>query len=187
MADGTVKPVFFSGVDLGQTTDPSAVVILERTLADDPEREGKKVAVYEVRHLHRWRLGTGYPAIVSDVVDLFANPPLAGSTLAVDQTGVGRPVVDMLRQARPDAYLRPITITAGHTATSNDRGECLIPKVDLVAVAVWAGERNLIPSGWLVPTTGRGGAFDPMRGLIPDPGTGRSGFMGVPNPGRRPW
>src|SRR5947209_16367289 len=149
MADGTVKPVFFSGVDLGQTTDPSAVVILERTLADDPEREGKKVAVYEVRHLHRWRLGTGYPAIVSDVVDLFANPPLAGSTLAVDQTGVGRPVVDMLRQARPDAYLRPITITAGHTATSNDRGECLIPKVDLVAglQALLGRRRLIIPAG----------------------------------------
>src|SRR5262249_42516832 len=57
---------------------------------------------------------------------------LARSTLAVDQTGVGKPVVDMLRRARVRACLRPVTVSAGHQATC-DEGRWLVPKVELVS------------------------------------------------------
>src|SRR5262249_39124719 len=62
----------------------------------------------------------------------FAGPPLAGSALAVDRTGVGRPVVEMLRQARIGASIRPITITAGHRAAPSAGGSN-VPKRELVS------------------------------------------------------
>jgi putative ABC transport system permease protein len=46
--------------------------------------------------------------------------PLAGSTLAVDQTGVGRPVVDILLRAKVNARIQPITITGGHKANPGE-------------------------------------------------------------------
>src|SRR5262249_5225557 len=62
----------------------------------------------------------------------FAQPPPANSTLAADQTGVGKPVVDMLRRAKVRACLRPVTVSAGHKATY-DEGRWLVPKVELVS------------------------------------------------------
>jgi hypothetical protein len=58
---------------------------------------------------------------------------LAGSILAVDQTGVGRPVIDLLRGARIQAQVVPVTITAGHQATIADGGGWLVPKKELVS------------------------------------------------------
>src|SRR5262249_17008400 len=84
-------------------------------------------------HLERFELGTPYPAIADRIVELFAEPPLAGATLVVDQTGVGRAVVDMIRQARPKATLRPITITAGHDVVADGAG-WHVPKKELVSV-----------------------------------------------------
>ena len=66
------------------------------------------------------------------VSSLFAAPPLAGGVLAVDHTGVGRPVVDMLRKSGVKGTLRPVTITAGHAASQDGRGGWLVPKKDLV-------------------------------------------------------
>jgi hypothetical protein len=104
---------YFSGLDLGQQQDYTALAVAERTTHPDPDRPGKTVWHFAVRHLHRWPLGTAYPAIVADVRALFAAPPLSGSALAVDQTGVGRPVVDLFRSAGIAASLRPVTITGG--------------------------------------------------------------------------
>jgi hypothetical protein len=68
------------------------------------------------------------------LVTVFEAPPLAGSDLAVDQTGVGRPVVDMLQRSTIDASIRAITITGGHKATPNEAGGWLVPKKELVSV-----------------------------------------------------
>ncbi len=43
-------------------------------------------------------------------------------------------MVDLLRRARVGAWLRPITITAGHKATPDDGGGWCVPKKDLVGV-----------------------------------------------------
>lgn len=125
---GQTGPVWFSGLDLGQMSDFSAIVCVERSDIPDPEHEGRTVYAYAVRHLHRWPLGTSYPAIVADVVALFNKPPLAGSVLAIDQTGVGRPVVEMVRAAKPAATLRPFSITSGEAPGRADT----VPKKDLV-------------------------------------------------------
>lgn len=123
------RTAYFTGLDLGQAADYSAIVVVEQTSHPDgtPHR-------YGVRHLHRWQLGTGYPAIVADLGELFATGPLRNSTLIVDATGVGRPVVDMIISARLPAVVRAYAITAG--MTPNEQVEpgktCTVPKRDLV-------------------------------------------------------
>jgi hypothetical protein len=62
-----------------------------------------------------------FPAVCTRLAQRFAAPPLARSSLAVDQTAVGKPVLDLLRQAQLSAQLKPITVTAGRAAAPNER------------------------------------------------------------------
>ncbi len=121
-------PRYTVGLDLGQTKDYTALVILER------HGEAEQ-AVFHARHLERFPLGTSYPAIVASVAGMLKQPPLSSGTprLAVDETGVGAPVVDLFRQARLNAMLHPIHITGGATV-NYDRGVEYVPKRDLVSV-----------------------------------------------------
>jgi hypothetical protein len=82
----THKVWFFSGLDLGCAQDCTALAVLERTLAADPEQGDREAARYAVRHLERCPLGTPYPAIAGRLAALFAEAPLAKSTRAVDET-----------------------------------------------------------------------------------------------------
>jgi hypothetical protein len=123
---------YFTGLDLGQAKDYTAVAVLERTAVPDPKREGRTLRHYAIRHLERLPLGTPYPDVCTRLARLFAQPPLAGSSLAVDYTEVGRPVLDMLRRAQIPARLRPVTITAGNKA-SLDAGGWSVPKKELVS------------------------------------------------------
>jgi hypothetical protein len=147
---------YLAGLDLGQASDFTALAILERTRPTErtdpsaetfrvPQRRSgldtlavreatpKREQIYAVRHLERFSLGTPYPAICERMVKLFAQPPLSGATLAVDQTGVGRAVLDMIRRARPLATIRPITITAGHAVVPDGPG-WHVAKKELVGV-----------------------------------------------------
>jgi hypothetical protein len=71
---------------------------------------------------------------VPDVSELVMEPPLKGHCqLVVDKTGVGRPLVEMLRQERIACRIIPVVITAGHQATvSEDNWEWHVPKKELV-------------------------------------------------------
>jgi hypothetical protein len=129
------------GLDLGQASHYTAAVILERHWLRHPDfklpvergmTNPPDVAHYSVGHIQRWPLRTPYPAIVADVVDLVKRPPLSRPEVVVDQTGVGAAVVDMLRQAKPAATLKPVLITSGH-ATSNIDGCWHVPKKELVS------------------------------------------------------
>ena len=113
------KPAYFTGLDLGQQQDPSALVVVERNTVPNPDKPGATQYTFDVRHLHRWPLRTPYPDIVADVKGLFSAAPLAGTPLVIDETGVGRPVVDMFRAASIRATLRPYSITCGSAVTCN--------------------------------------------------------------------
>ena len=65
--------------------------------------------------LERIPLGTPYPEVTARVAEVTHARALAAGTrhLAVDATGVGRPVVDLLRRARPAATLMPVVVTPG--------------------------------------------------------------------------
>lgn len=112
-------------LDLGQVADFSAVVIVE-------EQPGPGEPVLHIRHLHRFPLATSYPTIAGYVAGLLQREPLIGSTdLVADATGVGRPVVDLLRRYG----VNPIAVTiTGGDAVVQDGDGYRVPKRDLVAV-----------------------------------------------------
>jgi hypothetical protein len=94
-------------------------------------------------------LQTGYVQIARDVVSLVSKAPfffptdpgnrpapgpyvISRATLVVDQTGVGKPIVDLLRAAKPPTELVPITITAGANVSWSE-GSLHVAKLRLVA------------------------------------------------------
>lgn len=92
---------FFYGIDLGQSQDFSAAVVLEAF------SEGNS-RTYDARHIEQWPLGTPYPQIVADVRATMGRYPLRGDCrLCIDHTGVGRPLYDMFTEVG----LQPIGIT----------------------------------------------------------------------------
>lgn len=130
---------FRAGLDLGQVSDSSALIIVEER--PDTRSPREQIAEpweprYDVRHVQRWKLGTSYPTIVNEVVAMMMGPPLRGECpLVVDATGVGRPVVDMFHNhQRWDFPLTPVVITGGQAVTA-DQGYIHVPKRDLVSAA----------------------------------------------------
>jgi len=127
---------WFVGVDLGQSRDFTAIAALERaelTGEFDPAMFAwrKKVALW-LRYLERVPLGTPYPDIVERVKRTTRAPELDGRChVAVDATGVGRPVVDLLRRAELEATILPVIITPG-AVESLSKGYYGVPKRDLV-------------------------------------------------------
>lgn len=112
---------FYIGLDLGQASDYTALCILEI----QPGRS------YAVRRLERIR-GESYPNIVQKVEALMRSPALkSNASLVVDQTGVGAPVIDLLRKTG----LRPVAISIhGGDKISNEGDTWRVPKRDLVGV-----------------------------------------------------
>jgi hypothetical protein len=123
---------YFAGLDLGQAADYTALAVMERprvTRQTRPEA-GQWRPAYTLRHCARFELGTPYPNIVEQVTAMLGKPSVAGCALAVDQTGVGRPVVDLFRRVgRPTA----ITITAGSESKQVAEGEWHVAKRALVS------------------------------------------------------
>ena len=126
----TVK--YITGLDLGQAHDYTALTILQKSKRPDSDHPERLVNHYAARHLERLPLGTPYTTVCTRMATIFAAPDLAGSGLAVDMTGVGRPVVDMLRRAKLKARIEPITVTGGHRASVDPKGGWLVPKKELV-------------------------------------------------------
>ena len=124
--------MFYVGLDLGQRQDYSALAIVER-----PDRrlawmatDGDKLLV---RRVERLALGTPYPGVVARVRDIACGEALAGQCcLVVDATGVGAPVVDMLRAAGMRCEVTAVTITGGERE-SGSGAAWSVPKRDLIA------------------------------------------------------
>src|SRR5262245_8253578 len=124
------------GLDLGQKQDHTAVAVLEWAETGDAIRdlvtyEWKRRRVMRLVHLERIGLGTAYPGIVDRMRELIRVPQLAGCTLVVDATGVGVPVVDLLRAANLNCRVLPVTITGGTGEFNNGSGYS-VPKRDLI-------------------------------------------------------
>lgn len=158
MNDHTIRLI---GLDLGQQRDYTAISVTDRVFAPTgKEVEGERwdprldayfparvpeVAVqYRVRHLERPRLGTPYTEIVERVVEVVK--ALGGTpVLCVDNTGVGRPVTDMLWRTLEEQLKGtttkvtpcPITITGGDSVSRNpDGGGWRVPKRDLISTSL---------------------------------------------------
>ena len=146
------KPSYLLGVDLAQSSDYTALCVLERSEVDTgrmrpnpvllrvptmqgiPQRLSVTEHHYAARHLKRLPIGTPYPAQVARIKalsDRLRTETGTAPLLVADATGVGRPVLDMLRGAE----LSPaaVTITGGDTV-SRDREDYRVPKRDLVSI-----------------------------------------------------
>jgi hypothetical protein len=119
------------GLDLGQQQDHTAIAIVER---EQPRLSWMPAPppLLRVRYLERLPLGTPYAQVVKRVSSIMHHPKLAsGTRLVVDATGVGRPIVELLRAARLPGTLTSVTITGGDAATGQG-GEWQVPRKDLL-------------------------------------------------------
>ena len=111
------------GLDLGQSKDYTALIILETI----HQYRGKE-DTYNVLNLERTR-GTPYTEVVDRTKAIMQK--LKGASLVVDQTGVGAPVVDMFRKAG----LKPVGVMIhGGAAESRESQTWKVPKRNLVGV-----------------------------------------------------
>lgn len=122
-------PEYFLGLDLGQSTDFSALAVVTRERAT-----AEAVPTFRVDHLERWQRGTSYPAIVADVGRLVKKPPLKNPILGIDETGVGRAVLDLFRVADPpvEAQITPFLVHGGRAVTKVGNGWHL-PKAEMAS------------------------------------------------------
>lgn len=119
------------GNDLGQAQDPSALCAVERVKLEQPVL--KRKYRYVVRYLDSYPLGMSYPDQVEKTCKTLSHPAFRKAKCGVDYTGVGRPVYDMLKVARPPVLLYPLLTTGGSNATYDPKTrELHVPKVDLV-------------------------------------------------------
>ena len=190
--EGRVTPLAMGkvviAVDLGKRQDPTAIAVLER-------RNGRREAV--VRYLERLPLGTSYVRVVERVRELAGDGRLGGrKQVVVDATGLGGPVVDMMRKAELGCGLSAVTITGG--AVQHSTGEWwYVPKQELLTlmeVTMECGDlrvmKGLRESGRLVREMvcmrrrgdGRGGEHDDLAMAVAlgcwGMRIGEAGFMG---------
>jgi hypothetical protein len=132
-------PRFYIGVDLGQAQDHSAIAVVERAEVLHPERDPLTWSFrfdtrFHVRHAERIALGAPYPEVAEHVKALTRRYPLEPKnvTVIVDATGVGAPVVDLLRRGGLGCRVIPVVITAGERESS-DGVRYRVPKADLMA------------------------------------------------------
>lgn len=130
------------GVDLGQSSDYTAIAVVEVVGAREELPEALRL-----RHLERPELGTKYTAITRRIVAMLDRPPLRRRTaLVVDRTGVGAGVCDMLDEALQD-FFTSVVLTGGDVE-HHDGGVFRVPKRDVVTalqLALQAGRLRIAP------------------------------------------
>ena len=154
------------------------------------DHHGDDVFKYDCLHLERFEPGMPYPAIVAAVAARVADPklhpvkvvdpfPASGERLrlrrdppdrpylAVDATGVGRAVIDLVLDASINAEVRPVTIIAGLDAIQESwrsgRGfvsaiSHKVPRLDLAATVqscLQGGRLKVVPTLPLADTLKR--------------------------------
>jgi hypothetical protein len=132
---------FCIGLDLGQASDYTALAVVEK-LEGSSDRPGGRVPLH-LRHLERYPLRTPYPEIADRVAALMRSDVLTVRTyndllqveelppeLVIDQTGVGAPVADLLRER--DLTFRSVVITGGDKV-NREGSTYRVPKRDLVS------------------------------------------------------
>jgi len=124
---------YFAGLDIGPPGEFTALAVVEQTYTLDLDSDDEAVKHYAVRHLHRFAVGTPYAEVCDFLRPLFAEPPLKGSPLVVDQTAVGGPVVRVFRAAEIHATVVAVTLAAGHGSTFAGRNGWLVGKTELIS------------------------------------------------------
>lgn len=133
------------GIDIGQKRDPTAICVVEVEERTDD-------TYFLVRHLERLALGTAYPQVATRVAVVVKQVRRRmsedGASLSVyaDATGVGLPVVDLLKAA--GVRVTPVLFTYGDKRTvDREQGRVTLGKAWLVSrlQALLQSGRLLLP------------------------------------------
>jgi len=180
-ADAILDPVapsgprWLAGLDLGQTTDYTALSIGERIAVPtgryrDTEQKRliqmqfqmpRPASVFHreerhdlhIRFLKRFELRTDYVVMAAQVKEWMGQlpPGPAKPVLLIDHTGVGRGVFDIFRHAGLGIPLIGVTFTGGQEAKQNEDHpwEWTVPKKDLVSAlqVMLQGQRLKVAPG----------------------------------------
>jgi hypothetical protein len=122
----------FIGIDIGQRRDPTAICVAE--LESRPGQTRAEIH-YLIRHLDRLPLRTPYPEVarrLHDLCDRVGRQAAGRPTVYVDATGVGLPVVDILKSAVTEATVVPVFFTHGDRR-NEENGEVRLGKAFLVS------------------------------------------------------
>lgn len=131
-ATGVIDVALTLGVDIGQQTDPTALVLVETYRPEPTHPKDWSEQRHRVSWVERVPLGTLYGAVVERIAVVAETAQTRGSVMIVlDGTGVGRPVVDLLRK-RTSVPLRAVIFTGGETETRDGPYTWHAPKRDLV-------------------------------------------------------
>lgn len=123
------------GLDLGMGADPTALAVLERRRLESDDKPEQRQPPYALRHLHRFPPGTGFPVIADSVLTLLQTPPMPGSWIITDYTGVGRAVMRLILDSlrgRVDHTWTAVLLNAGQGESVIANGEMLVAKTELV-------------------------------------------------------
>jgi hypothetical protein len=144
------------GVDLGKARDYTAIAVVVRTettihnvtRAGWSWRTEREFGAAELIHLERLKAGTSFTEAARRVKEVVTHPAMGPGRkrLVVDATGLGSPVVEMIRgalfsphnaapngppSAPVDCELRPVVITGGSGQRCSG-GEWHVAKTDLM-------------------------------------------------------
>lgn len=99
-----MNPIFI-GIDVGQRAERTGIAVVEREQRPDALAQGV-ADYYIVRYLDRLPAGTGYPVmverlrgIVAGLIARHQGPGQLTIDVCADVTGLGQPIVDLLRSA----------------------------------------------------------------------------------------
>lgn len=119
----------FLGVDIGQQREPTAICV-----AEAESREG--TTHFLVRHLDRLPLGARYPDVakrVGQITAALSRRAEGKPTVYVNATGVGVPVVELLREAAVGSVIVTVYFTHGDRRTGSGFREVTLGKAYLVS------------------------------------------------------
>jgi hypothetical protein len=114
------------GVDLGTRDDYTAIVVLDELEVHDTDEQPTFVVSWLTR-----RRGVPYTGIIDEIAAMSEWPALRGQPFVVDGTGLGRPVVDALRERVSNVHA--VVLTGGEQVVVEHAFESHVPKADVVA------------------------------------------------------
>jgi hypothetical protein len=137
---GLSDPIGFCvGLDLGQARDFSAITVNRKHVdlsTGDP--------FHSIVFTHRFKRGTPYPDVARETAELLEQLPALAEPpqLFADSTGVGRPLIDLLR----GEGLRPfaVTLTGGQHWSVTPGGWISLPKSEMVSTMTVALQRRMV-------------------------------------------
>lgn len=157
---------YYVGLDLGLKRDYTAMVVLEKLVrrtgrrnAVDWTEELERVTM--IRRVERAPLETPYAEVPEWVGRVMRGLPEEGTrTLLVDATGVGAPVLEMLRAARLPGRMSPVVITGGQNVGLM-KGAETVPRAALLE-----NLRALLETGVLRAAAGLAGWEELRREML---------------------